>query len=66
MSGKGTAAKPKQRFCWACSRQLHGNFHRVVIIHQGTPQEFETVVHAQCATRDNLTIKPGAHLKGQT
>jgi hypothetical protein len=61
MSGAGTAAKPKYRFCWVCSRQLHANFHRVVIVNQGTSAEFETVVHASCAK--GLTIKPGAHLK---
>lgn len=62
MSGAGTAAKPKYRFCWACSRQLHGNTHRVVVINPDTPQEFETVVHAHCAVKDDLMIKPEAHL----
>lgn len=57
MSGKGAAARPKYRFCWACSRQLHGNFHRVAIVDGN-----EVIVHADCARRDGLEIKPGAHL----
>lgn len=57
MSGAGTAAKPKYRFCWACSRRLHGNFHRVAVV-----DGHEVPVHADCAKRDGLTIKPDAHL----
>lgn len=57
MSGAGTAAKPRLRFCWACSKKLHGNFHRVAIV-----DDHEVTVHADCARRDNLTIKPDAHL----
>ena len=30
MSGAGLAKRPKIRWCWSCSKQLHGNFHRVV------------------------------------
>jgi hypothetical protein len=59
VSGAGTASKPKYRFCWACSRQLQGNFHRVAIIEGG----HEVPVHAECAELDGLTIKSGAHLK---
>ena len=58
MSGAGTAAKPKYRFCWVCSRKLHANFHRVAIIQGG----HEVVVHADCAERERLELKPGAHL----
>ncbi len=57
MSGKGTAAKPKYRLCWACNKQLHGNFHRVCIV-----DGREVIVHADCARRDGLEIKPDAHL----
>jgi ribosome-binding protein aMBF1 (putative translation factor) len=56
VSGAGTAAKPKYRFCWVCSRQLHGNFHRVAIVDGN-----EVIVHADCARRDKLEIKPDAH-----
>jgi len=59
MSGAGTARKPKVRFCWACSRQLHGNFHRVV----RTPDGHEVVAHATCAARDGLEVVEGAHLR---
>lgn len=57
VSGAGTAARPKYRFCWACSRKLHGNFHRVVIV-----DGLEAVAHVACAKRDGLVIKQGAHL----
>lgn len=56
MSGAGTAAKPRLPFCWACSRKLHGNFHRVAIV-----GGLEVVVHADCAKRDGLEIKKDAH-----
>jgi hypothetical protein len=59
MSGAGTAKKPKHRFCWACSRQLQGNFHRVV---KG-PDGREHVVHAECARKDHLEVIPGASRK---
>ena len=58
MSGAGTAAKPKYRFCWVCSRQLQANFHRVAVV-----DGHEVVVHADCAEREGLEVKPGAHLK---
>lgn len=58
MSGAGTAAKPPRRFCWACSRQLQGNFHRIV----KTPDGHEVAVHADCAKRDGLDVVPGKHL----
>jgi len=45
-------ARPKYRFCWACARQLHGNYHRVVI----GPDGHEHIVHAQCAASDGLRI----------
>ncbi len=61
MIGAGTAAKPRYRFCWSCSRQLHGNFHRVAIVDGN-----EVTVHADCAKRDGLTIKDGAHLAAHT
>jgi hypothetical protein len=54
----GTAAKPPVRWCWACSRKLRGNFHRVV---KG-PDGHEHVVHANCARRDGLEVVPGKHL----
>ena len=57
MSGKGTAAKPKYRFCWACNRQLRGNFHRVCVV-----DDHEVIVHADCARRHRLEIKPEAHV----
>lgn len=58
MSGAGTAAKPKYMFCWVCSRRLHARFHRVAIVESG-----EVIVHASCAEKEGLKIKPGAHLK---
>lgn len=58
MSGAGTAAKPPHRWCWVCSRQLHGNFHRVAIGQDG----HEHIVHADCAEREGLEIVPGKHL----
>lgn len=58
MSGAGTAKTPRYRFCWACSRRLQGNFHRVAIVEGG----LEVIVHADCAEKDGLAIKPGAHL----
>jgi hypothetical protein len=57
MSGAGTAAKPRLPFCWVCSRKLHGRFHRVAVVHG-----LEVVVHADCAKREGLDIKDGAHL----
>ena len=57
MSGAGTAAKPRLRWCWVCSRKLHANFHRVAIV-----DGRETIVHADCAERDGLEVKPLAHL----
>jgi len=57
MSGAGTAAKPKYRFCWVCSRKLHANFHRVA-----TVDGHEVVVHALCAMLEGLEVKPKAHL----
>lgn len=57
MSGAGTAASPRLRWCWVCSRKLQGNFHRVAIV-----DGKEVIVHADCAKRDGLTIKEGAHL----
>lgn len=61
MSGAGTAAKPRLRFCWVCSRQLHGNFHRVAIV-----DGHEVIVHATCAERERLEVKPDAHLATPT
>lgn len=58
MSGAGTAAKPRLPFCWVCSRKLHGNFHRVCIV-----DGREVTTHADCAKRENLQVKPNAHLK---
>ena len=57
MSGAGTAAKPRVRFCWSCSRKLHANFHRVVLV-----EGVERVVHAACARKDGLYIVEGKHL----
>jgi len=57
VSGIGTAAKPRVRFCWVCSRQLQGNFHRVAMV-----DGHAVVVHADCASREKLEIVPGAHL----
>ena len=62
MSEAGTAAKPKYRFCWVCSRKLHGNFHRVAIVHPGTEHEHEVIVHERCGERERLQLKPDAHL----
>ena len=58
MSGSGIAAKPRLRFCWVCSRKLRANFHRVAIVNG-----HEVIVHADCAERERLEIKPSAHLK---
>jgi hypothetical protein len=44
-----------------CSRQLYGNFHRVAIVYGN-----EVIVHADCARREGLEIKPDAHLKEPT
>lgn len=52
------AAKPKYRICWSCNRRLQGNFHRVCIV-----GGHEVFVHADCARREGLEIKPEAHLK---
>lgn len=60
MSGAGTANTPKYRFCWVCSRQLHGNFHRVAIV-----DGHDVIVHADCAAKEGLQIKPAAHLSGR-
>jgi len=49
--------RPRLRFCWVCSRQLHGNAHRVAIV-----DGRDVVVHAACAEREKLTVKPGAHV----
>lgn len=38
--------KPRLPFCWRCSRKLHGNAHRVVVI-----DGHERIVHAQCIGR---------------
>jgi len=57
VSGAGTAAKPRYRFCWACSRQLRGAFHRVCLV-----DGHEVIVHAHCAERERLEVKAGAHL----
>ena len=57
MSGAGTAAKPRVRFCWACGRKLQANFHRVVSLGDGTTR----IVHAACVD-DYMEIVPGAHL----
>jgi len=61
MSGAGTAAKPRHRFCWVCSRQLHGNFHRVAIGFDG----LEHIVHADCAKREGMQVIPGKHLAAE-
>lgn len=58
MSGAGTAATPPKRWCWSCSKKLHGNFHRIAIV-----DGHEVVVHASCARLDGLELKPNAHLK---
>lgn len=58
MSGAGTAVRPPRPFCWVCSRRLHGNFHRIAIV-----DGREVVTHADCAKRERLAIKPGAHLR---
>jgi hypothetical protein len=47
-------SRPRYRFCWSCSRQLHGNHHRVVQVEGGT-----AIVHAECARRDGLTVVDG-------
>lgn len=57
MSGAGVAAKPRYRFCWVCSRRLQANFHRVAIV-----DGLEVIVHAACAERERLEVKPAAHL----
>lgn len=57
MSGSGTAAKPRLRFCWVCSRKLHANFHRVAVV-----DGHEVVVHADCAKKERLMILKGRHL----
>ena len=57
MSGAGTAAKPRVRFCWVCSGKLQANFHRVAIV-----AGREVVVHAICAEIESLEIVPDAHL----
>lgn len=57
VSGAGTAARPKARFCWVCSRKLHGNFHRVAETPDGP-----VVVHAACAEKERLPIVADAHL----
>jgi hypothetical protein len=62
VSGAGTAKRPRLRFCWVCSRQLMGNFHRVAIVDDGN----EVIVHADCARREQLEIKPDAHKKAST
>jgi len=59
MSGAGIAKRPKHRWCWSCSRQLHGNFHRVV---KG-PDGHEHVVHVDCAKKDGLEVIEGADRK---
>jgi ribosome-binding protein aMBF1 (putative translation factor) len=58
VSGAGIAKKPKYRFCWVCSRQLHGNFHRVAIA-----DGHEVIVHADCAKRERLDVVDGADRK---
>lgn len=60
MSGAGIAARPRYRFCWVCSAQLHGNFHRVV---KHPDNGAQVVVHAECAEREGLEVIPGAHLQ---
>lgn len=35
--------RPRYRFCWWCSRQLQGNFHRIVVV-----DGIERIVHAAC------------------
>ena len=58
MSGADTAAKPRYRFCWVCSRQLRGNFHRVCLVNG-----HEVITHANCADREKLEAIPNAHKK---
>ena len=58
MSGAGTAKRPKYRFCWVCSRQLHGNFHRVAIVND----QF-VIVHVDCAKNEGLEVIEGADRK---
>lgn len=58
MSGTGTALRPRLRFCWVCSGKLHGNFHRVAVV-----EGREVIVHAICAEKEKLDVKPAAHLK---
>lgn len=54
MSGAGTAAKPKYRFCWACSRKLQANFHRVCVV-----DGREVIVHTACAERTGSRSRMG-------
>lgn len=55
------AKRPRYRFCWWCSRQLHGNAHRVAIV-----DGREVIVHWACAKLNGLEIKEGAHLAPAT
>jgi hypothetical protein len=59
MSGAGIAKRPKLRWCWVCSKQLHGNFHRVAIGQDG----HEHIVHAYCAESEGLQVIEGADRK---
>lgn len=43
---KKKVPRPRYRFCWECSRQLQGNYHREVKVN-GQPR----IVHAACAEK---------------
>ena len=57
MSGAGTAKRTKFRWCWVCTRQFQGNFHRIIVDQDG----YEHAVHVSCV--GDFEVKPGAHLK---
>ena len=42
---KSTDSKPKTRFCWLCSRQLHGRQHSEI----DGPDGHKHAVHKSCA-----------------
>lgn len=60
MSGwKAGPEKPKTRFCWDCSRQLHGRVHATIIGEDGERHDVhKTCIRGREVVRESSTVKP--------
>lgn len=56
---KAGPEKPRMRFCWDCSRRLHGRVHAVILGEDGMEHDVhKTCVRGRTVIRQSTTVRP--------